>query len=91
MVAKGGCNTRRCKCISSNAKCNIKCKCKNCTNKGTCESSTANGIGSLPIQEEEMDDTDELLATSSESDDSMTEEELDIQLYVDNCIDEIIT
>ena len=35
-----------------------------------------------------MDDTDEL---TSESDDSMTEEELDIQLYVDNCIDEIIT
>ena len=38
-----------------------------------------------------MDDTDELLSTWSESDDSMTEEELDIQLYVDNCIDEIIT
>ena len=51
---KSGCNTRRCKCISSNAKCNIKCKCKNCTNKGTCESSTASRIGSLPIQEEEM-------------------------------------
>ena len=66
-----------------NAKCNIKCKCKNCTNKGTCESSTASGIGSIPItslQEEEMDDTDELLATSSESDDSVTEDELDIQL-----------
>ena len=57
-------------------------------------SSTASGIGSLPItslQEEEMDNTDELLATSSESDDSMTEDELDIQLYIDNCIEEIIT
>lgn len=77
---KTGCNTGRCKCFNVNATCNVKCKCKGCTNKvvlgGLCGSNSSNceTIG------ETEDSSDE-----SESDEEM----LDVQMFVDNCLDDI--
>lgn len=81
---KTGCNTGRytgrCKCFHKGTKCNVKCKCKGCTNKVTTRdvgSSSSFNSDSLAV------DGDEGSTDDSESEN----EELDIQMFVDNCLD----
>lgn len=80
---KAGCNSKRCKCYRTEATCNIKCRCKNCKNKGTksCNSSVvANNIctDTLINQHFQQDDDEEETDDGSDS-----ESELEIQLLVD--------
>lgn len=73
---KTGCNTKRCKCFSCSLKCNVKCKCRGCKN----------------VMNDESDMCSDMIHDEEGTDESENEsgEDVEIQMFVDNCLHEPI-